>query len=310
MTTPRTSEPRKTAPAIDRAKLRAAIRKMGDEYVFYMLDDAIEALPPATLAKIAGQYIQLDRLRPDPARSKTRASEIDDVTAFDAAARRGEYYVGFNVNSKNFMQLSTGTRAFVADCRRLLDRCVAQSTKGRCACPAFGILAALLRYVDEGNDDVVFFADEGGSWQVVGDWAKIFPAWFKCLAKHADPDEFAGVTAPDRCSNAGVCRAPVGLGAWCDAATPCMSGTVCDAYACRIVVGAGAACPDGFTTCASGLACVQGTAPGHGTCQAVPGSGQGCLIDGRCADGFTCTSGFGTFGVCEPSICPTGDFPI
>ncbi len=32
-------------PQIDRNKLRAAIRKLGDEYVFYMLDEAIDLLP-------------------------------------------------------------------------------------------------------------------------------------------------------------------------------------------------------------------------------------------------------------------------
>jgi len=30
--------------AIDRDKARAAVRKLGHEYVFYMLDDAIELL--------------------------------------------------------------------------------------------------------------------------------------------------------------------------------------------------------------------------------------------------------------------------
>jgi len=30
---------------IDRGKLRAEVRKLGREYVFYMLDDAIELLP-------------------------------------------------------------------------------------------------------------------------------------------------------------------------------------------------------------------------------------------------------------------------
>jgi hypothetical protein len=40
---------------IDREKLRAAIRRLGDEYVFYMLDEAIELLPDAKLAKIMGR---------------------------------------------------------------------------------------------------------------------------------------------------------------------------------------------------------------------------------------------------------------
>ena len=36
-------------PQIDRDKLRDAVRKLGDEYVFYMLDDAIELLPEGKL---------------------------------------------------------------------------------------------------------------------------------------------------------------------------------------------------------------------------------------------------------------------
>ena len=50
---------------IDRDKLRAAIRKLGDEYVFYMLDEAIDLLPPAKLHKIVRKYLDLKRLHPD-----------------------------------------------------------------------------------------------------------------------------------------------------------------------------------------------------------------------------------------------------
>jgi hypothetical protein len=42
---------------IDRDKLRAAIRKLGDEHVFYMLDDAIDLLPQSKLVKLVGQYL-------------------------------------------------------------------------------------------------------------------------------------------------------------------------------------------------------------------------------------------------------------
>ena len=51
----------------------------------------------------------------------------------------------------------------------------------------------MLRHIDEGNDDVVFVADEGGSWQVGVDWGKVVPAWFRCLSKSAEPSEFASV---------------------------------------------------------------------------------------------------------------------
>ena len=40
---------------LDRDKLRAAIRMLGTEYLFYMLDDAIDLLPPAKLHKLVKQ---------------------------------------------------------------------------------------------------------------------------------------------------------------------------------------------------------------------------------------------------------------
>jgi hypothetical protein len=48
-----------------------------------------------------------------------------------------------------------------------------------------------LDYIDEGNDDVIFFADEGGSWQVGVDWDRVLPPWFKVLSATAAPEEYA-----------------------------------------------------------------------------------------------------------------------
>jgi len=50
---------------IDRDKLRTAVRKLGNEYVFNMLDDAIELLPPTKLRKLATKYFDLKPLLPD-----------------------------------------------------------------------------------------------------------------------------------------------------------------------------------------------------------------------------------------------------
>ncbi len=38
---------------------------------------------------------------------------------------------------------------------------------------------------------VIFFADEGGSWQVGVDWAKVLPVWFKVFSATAEPQEYA-----------------------------------------------------------------------------------------------------------------------
>ena len=94
---------------IDRAKLRAALRKLGDEYVFYMLDEAIELLPPTKLKRIVGKYLDPKQLRPDGG-MPLRANLLDDVKAFEKASLAGKYYEPFMVNSQNFMSKSTGTQ--------------------------------------------------------------------------------------------------------------------------------------------------------------------------------------------------------
>ena len=181
------------APAsIDRDKLRAAIRRLGPEYVFYMLDDAIELLPLTELEGIAKKYLDLERLRPGSDR-QAKADLLTDVTSFDKASRAGEYYESFMVNSANCTAQSTGTTAWIATCHRLLDRCVAEEGKSAPAelRAAFDILFGLLDYIDQGNDDVIFFADEGGAWQVGVDWTKVLPSWFRVLSITATPEEYA-----------------------------------------------------------------------------------------------------------------------
>ena len=177
---------------IDRDKLRAAVRKLGNQYLFYMLDDALELLPPAKLHKIAKKYLDLERLRPD-AEQPAGPSLLTDVRRFEKASLAGEYYESFNVNSKNCTQQSAGTSAWIATCRRLLDRCVANAKTNKPAevRQAMDTLFGLLDHIDQCLDDVIFFADEGGSWQVGVDWPKVLPVWFKVLSATAEPQEYA-----------------------------------------------------------------------------------------------------------------------
>ena len=177
---------------IDRDKLRAEIRKLGNEYVFFMLDDAIELLPASKLLKIAKKFIDVKRLRPD-AKSATRPSLLEDVRRFETTSLDGKYYESFFVNSKNFTQQSAGTSAWIAEFRRLLDRCVINAKMCNPAeiRQALDVLFGLLEHIDKCLDDVIFFADEGGSWQVGVDWPKVLPVWFKALSATAEPDEYA-----------------------------------------------------------------------------------------------------------------------
>jgi hypothetical protein len=196
--TPVEAAPKPTAGAaalsdrIDRRKLRDALRTIGDESVFYMLHEALELLSPDQLVQLVGQYIQLERIRSDAGVDPTKRQLLADVKAFNEASRAGAYYESFNVNSSNFMDTSTGTRAFISECRRQIERCIAEATVGDPAetREAFEIIFALIRHIDECHDDIVFFADEGGSWQLCIDWSKITPAWFACLSRCAEPEDF------------------------------------------------------------------------------------------------------------------------
>ena len=71
---------------IDRDKLRVAIRRLGNQHIYYMLDDAIEMLPPSKLAKLAGKYFDVKSLRVGP---KGAASLLAEVKAFEKASLRG-----------------------------------------------------------------------------------------------------------------------------------------------------------------------------------------------------------------------------
>jgi hypothetical protein len=177
--------------ALDRDRVRAAVRTLPTEYVRYMLIDAIDLLPPAKLYAVAQKYLDLRALRLDRKKTK-KASLLADVKAFEKASLVGELYDSFDVNSKNFMEQSRGTTHWIAECRRVLDRSVthAQMEEPATVCQAFGIIFGLLDRLDQGRDEVVFFADEAGAWQVGIDWRTVLPAWFKVLSATAQPEEY------------------------------------------------------------------------------------------------------------------------
>jgi hypothetical protein len=175
---------------IDRDKLRVATRRMSKTSVLYLLDEAIDLLPQSKLIKLVEQFWDPATLRPD---DPTKGDLLADVRVFEKASLGGQYYEAFRVDSKNYMEKSGGTQAWIAECNRLLDRCVAQTGKSDPAevRQAFEMIFALLDHIDECREDIIFFADEGGSWQVGISWREVLPAWFTCLSATTEPDEYA-----------------------------------------------------------------------------------------------------------------------
>jgi hypothetical protein len=130
-------------------------------------------------------------------------SLLNDVRSFYDVAKAGEFYEHVETYGRGGCGQSRGTDAFVAEFDRLTGRCVCASEvdithrvtggSGHDVRDSFELLFALLRHIDEGHDELLFFADEGSSLDVGVNWRVVLPAYFKCLAETeaASPEAFA-----------------------------------------------------------------------------------------------------------------------
>jgi hypothetical protein len=179
----------------DLERLRRALRALRRGDLLIIAERAAELIPQAKLGALFGGFVRIDsQIQANGA----PVSVLVEVQKFHTTALAGKYYQDFSVNSRNFMERSAGTDAFIADFDRLLGKCVRAADTGPQGAvrEAFELLFGLLRHIDEAPDDVIFFADEAGSWQVGVDWRTVFPAYFRRLAETATADEFA--TTVDR----------------------------------------------------------------------------------------------------------------
>lgn len=181
----------KRPPALDMAKVKAALRSPPQETLLDILSRAIDRIPLERLPEVLGPAVPLKEVQEGPSAGKAL---LKAAKAFRAGSLRGDYYDYFDVNSKNCSEMSEGTEDWIAECKRLHASCIAQAPVGppEVVREAFEIIFDLLRRIDNG-EEVVFFADEAGSWQVEVDWDEVLPAYFGCLSKTANPREYAKV---------------------------------------------------------------------------------------------------------------------
>ena len=196
-----------TQHQIDSNTLRAELRALPRGGLLLIAERAIELVTQDQLGTLLGDIVQIN-VDPTDARSDDSAaivvpSLLDDVRSFHDAAMNGEFYEHVEINNTGRQEQSAGTDAFVAEFDRLMRRCVGASDVGiepgvrdnfwhglrNC----FELLFALLRHIDEGNDDVLAFSDDGSSLDVGVNWRVVMPAYFECLAatEAASPEEFA-----------------------------------------------------------------------------------------------------------------------
>lgn len=175
--------------SVDLEKLRLELRQLDRCRLLIVAERAIEVLADASLEIAVEGMIKVPRLE----RACAAESLLAETRKFYEASIRGEYFQSFDVNSKNCMEQSRGTDAFIAEFDRLTRKCVLAVTEGfpESARESFEVLFSLLHRIDEDPDRIVFFADEAGSWQVPVDWRTVLPAYFKGLARTAEGEEFA-----------------------------------------------------------------------------------------------------------------------
>jgi len=163
---------------------------MSRGHLLQIAERAIEQLPPERLEAIVGDFMSVPYL---PEGQSGEVALIAEVRAFCEASLRGEFFESFAVNSKNDRELSKGTEAFIAEMDRLMERCQGVAAEGSKteAREAFEHLFTLLRQIDEEPDCIVFFADEGGAWQIPVDWGMVLPVYFQCLAEGTFAETFA-----------------------------------------------------------------------------------------------------------------------
>ncbi len=176
---------------IEISLLRERVRtELELEELLSLIDRAIELLPQESLPKLIEGFFDPELLTVEELSEETVLEEVEE---FHTDSLAGLYYEDFEVNSKNFMEQSRGTINWIAEYKRLMKRCLKESSKGE---PeeirqAFEVLFDLLDEVDECRDDIIFFADEAGAWQVGVEWDEVLPCYFKVLAAVVQPREYA-----------------------------------------------------------------------------------------------------------------------
>ena len=176
---------------IDIDQLRLSIRQdLETDELLILLDRAIELIEPELLPQLLQGILTIDSFQVD---ELTTSSLLEDVEDFRDDSLAGLYYEGFNVNSRNFMEMSRATSNWIALFERLLNRCIKQGRAGEYVQTqqAFKILFNLLDEIDTGSDTIIFFADEAGAWQVGVEWEDVLPCYFKALAEVEKPKPFA-----------------------------------------------------------------------------------------------------------------------
>lgn len=177
---------------IDIKALRKQIRnRMDTDDLLTLLDRAIKIIPPDRLPELLEDYFDLDELI--LADDTVKLSLLAEVSKFSQDSLAGVYYDSFDVNSRNHMDKSRGTINWIDEFQSMMERCITESSTADPAAviESFDLLIDLLEEIDDGGDNIIFFADEGGAWDVWSSWEELIQPYCQALSGITKPQEYA-----------------------------------------------------------------------------------------------------------------------
>lgn len=179
-------------PRFCRHKVRAEAQKLDGAGLRVWLDRAIDRLPDDAFPELIAEYANLRDILAD---GTPPPNLLQSIYAFYHQSMAGRYYQTFDVTGGNCLQFSQGTELFVAEHSRLVEACLRAELAGdhETVAEALGLLIELMRQLDQWERDIVFFADEPGSWQVCVLWDRVLPAWFRSLSPTTKPAVWAKI---------------------------------------------------------------------------------------------------------------------
>lgn len=170
-----------------------SIRTMEREQLLILLARTLKHVATNDLETLLGVHERGTTKLAAPLRD---GSLLDVVKHFCEEASEGAYFQELWAKGEFGSYLPSGkTEEFGAKLTLLLDLCVAEAEEGdpKEVCDAYEMLLDLLEEIDRfDRDDIVFWADEPGTWQRGIDWGRVLPPYLECLSKILPPKDFTG----------------------------------------------------------------------------------------------------------------------
>ena len=176
---------------IDKAALMRQLSKQPAATKLELLGAAYDALNDRQRQAVFGAYAQ-----PKAPGTTDSHKLLQKIKHFCQDSLKGAYYVPFNVNSKNWMEIPDETEAWFDQLGQFLTAGLALSRQGdhTGAVACFALLYAVILAMEDGKE--IVFADELGSWMIPVDEKKVIAAYLKSLAAIASPDQYVAIAVP------------------------------------------------------------------------------------------------------------------